>query len=230
MPRSFPKGGIPAEVRWGRPPGLLAGRPRPLLLRIHRLGIEKRPTRGSAADVGVRPTIYADARKWENYAALSVSERSTFPKTFTHPPPHLRPAGGRNCCIMKPNIEAAGQDYHGDLQDPILARSSVPGEGRRRPGRSQSPDARPLYGARGPHGHAARACRAPTISWRSGTGATRRNATARRRRSPRPSWRNLRPERIGNACHQRTHHQRARGRIALRLRREASAFACPRPV
>jgi hypothetical protein len=31
--------------------------------------IEK-PTRGSAADVGVRPTIYADARKWENYAAL----------------------------------------------------------------------------------------------------------------------------------------------------------------
>ena len=43
----------------------------PLLLRIHRLGIEKRPTRGSAADVGVRPTIYADARKWENYAALT---------------------------------------------------------------------------------------------------------------------------------------------------------------
>ena len=47
----------------------------PLLLRIHRLGIEKRPTRGSAADVGVRPTIYADARKWENYAALTVRDR-----------------------------------------------------------------------------------------------------------------------------------------------------------
>jgi hypothetical protein len=30
--------------------------------------------------VGVRPTIYADARKWENYAALSVSERRHFPK------------------------------------------------------------------------------------------------------------------------------------------------------
>jgi hypothetical protein len=99
MPRSFPKGGIPAEVRWGRPPGLLPRPARdalvPLLLRIHRLGIEKRPTRGSAADVGVRPTIYADARKWENYAALSVSERvhsrkrlHTLPRTFG------RPAGG----------------------------------------------------------------------------------------------------------------------------------------
>jgi hypothetical protein len=31
---------------------------------------KKRPTRGSAADVGVRPTICADVRKWENYAAL----------------------------------------------------------------------------------------------------------------------------------------------------------------
>jgi len=47
----------------------------PLLLRIHRLGIEKRPTRGSAADVGVLPTIYADARKWENYAALGLRSR-----------------------------------------------------------------------------------------------------------------------------------------------------------
>jgi hypothetical protein len=26
--------------------------------------------------VGVRPTIYADARKWQNYAALTVRERS----------------------------------------------------------------------------------------------------------------------------------------------------------
>jgi hypothetical protein len=32
---------------------------------------KKRPTRGSAADVGVRPTICADVRKWQNYAALS---------------------------------------------------------------------------------------------------------------------------------------------------------------
>jgi hypothetical protein len=30
----------------------------------------KSPTWGWAADVGVRPTICADVRKWENYAAL----------------------------------------------------------------------------------------------------------------------------------------------------------------
>jgi hypothetical protein len=30
-----------------------------------------RPTWGAPADVGVRPTICADVRKWQNYAALS---------------------------------------------------------------------------------------------------------------------------------------------------------------
>ena len=42
----------------------------PLLLWMRVLRRKKRPTRGSAADVGVRPTICADVRKWENYAAL----------------------------------------------------------------------------------------------------------------------------------------------------------------
>jgi hypothetical protein len=39
------------------------------------LGIYMRPPGGAPADVGVRPTIYADARKWQNYAALTVRER-----------------------------------------------------------------------------------------------------------------------------------------------------------
>ena len=47
----------------------------PLLLWMRVLRRKKRPTRGSAADVGVRPTIYADARKWENYAALPLRSR-----------------------------------------------------------------------------------------------------------------------------------------------------------
>jgi hypothetical protein len=38
---------------------------------------KKRPTRGSAADVGVRPTICADVRKWENYVALGKIARPT---------------------------------------------------------------------------------------------------------------------------------------------------------
>ena len=42
----------------------------PLLLGMRVLRRKKRPTRGSAADVGVRPTICADVRKWEDYAAL----------------------------------------------------------------------------------------------------------------------------------------------------------------
>jgi hypothetical protein len=40
------------------------------------VGIEKRPPWGAAAAVGVRPTIYADARKWENYAALPLGRGS----------------------------------------------------------------------------------------------------------------------------------------------------------
>ena len=42
----------------------------PLLLWMRVLWRKKRPTRGSAADVGVRPPICADVRKWENYVAL----------------------------------------------------------------------------------------------------------------------------------------------------------------
>ena len=57
----------------GADPLVCAGRPRPALcLKNQALATVGRPTRGSAADQGVRPTIYADARKWENYAALGT--------------------------------------------------------------------------------------------------------------------------------------------------------------
>src|ERR1700677_2636398 len=53
---------MPAEIRWGRPLAC-AGRPRPAFsadsVDCHR----EEADQGSAADVGVRPTIYADARK-----------------------------------------------------------------------------------------------------------------------------------------------------------------------
>jgi hypothetical protein len=41
--------------------------------------LKMRPTWGSAADVGVRPTICVDVRKWENYAALGRIARPTTP-------------------------------------------------------------------------------------------------------------------------------------------------------
>ncbi len=49
----------------------------PLLLWMRVLRRKKRPTRGSAADVGVRPTICVDVRKWENYVALGNIARPT---------------------------------------------------------------------------------------------------------------------------------------------------------
>jgi hypothetical protein len=54
---------------------------------------KKRPTRGSAADVGVRPTICADVRKWENYAALAkIACPTTRYVPVTTPPSTLRTA------------------------------------------------------------------------------------------------------------------------------------------
>ena len=45
----------------------------PLLQWIQSIAIPKRPTRGSTADVGVRPTIYADARKLQKLCGIRQS-------------------------------------------------------------------------------------------------------------------------------------------------------------
>jgi hypothetical protein len=55
---------------WGGPL-VRAGRPRPALLSTNQVATSlDKPTRGSAADRGVRPTTNADVRKWESYMAL----------------------------------------------------------------------------------------------------------------------------------------------------------------
>src|SRR5437899_12836698 len=58
---------------WGRPPGL-RGTPRSPPVES-RPCTRRWPTRASAADEGVRPTIYADVRLWENYVALPLRSR-----------------------------------------------------------------------------------------------------------------------------------------------------------
>src|SRR5437899_8727164 len=58
---------------WGRPPGL-RGTPRSPPVEA-RPCTRRWPTRASAADEGVRPTIYADVRLWENYVALPLRSR-----------------------------------------------------------------------------------------------------------------------------------------------------------
>src|SRR5438445_695547 len=64
---------------WGRPPGL-RGTPSSRSPPVESRPCTRRwPTRASAADEGVRPTIYADVRLWENYVALTVRERSGAP-------------------------------------------------------------------------------------------------------------------------------------------------------
>src|SRR5260370_36005133 len=64
---------------WGRPPGL-RGTPSSRSPPVEsRPCLRRWPTRASAADEGVRPTIYADVRLWENYVALTVRERSRDP-------------------------------------------------------------------------------------------------------------------------------------------------------
>src|ERR1035441_8539531 len=61
----FAKLGI--RHNWGADPLVRAGRPRPALLSKNQalVTIDK-PARGPAADEGVRPTIYAGGRNWEN--------------------------------------------------------------------------------------------------------------------------------------------------------------------
>src|SRR5437879_11417374 len=57
---------------WGRPPGL-RGTPSSRSPPVESRPCTRRwPTRASAADEGVRPTIYADVRLWENYVALGA--------------------------------------------------------------------------------------------------------------------------------------------------------------
>ena len=65
----FPNKGFGVDC--GADPLVRAGRPRPALLSKNQALPEPgRPARGLAADEGVRPTIYADARLWEKLAAL----------------------------------------------------------------------------------------------------------------------------------------------------------------
>jgi hypothetical protein len=52
--------------KMGRTPWSAWDAPSRILSKNEVFAIVKRPTRGSAADVGVRPTIYADARNLEN--------------------------------------------------------------------------------------------------------------------------------------------------------------------
>src|SRR5437899_7195218 len=60
---------------WGRPPGL-RGTPSSRSPPVESRPCTRRwPTRASAADEGVRPTIYADVRLWENYVALPSRSR-----------------------------------------------------------------------------------------------------------------------------------------------------------
>src|SRR5438445_9584393 len=81
---------------WGRPPGL-RGTPSSRSPPVESRPCTRRwPTRASAADEGVRPTIYADVRLWENYVAATVRERSTtYAKIKTFMPTQARSASSR---------------------------------------------------------------------------------------------------------------------------------------
>src|SRR5207245_6605317 len=70
----FPTSGMLQNL-WGRPPGL-RGTPSSRSPPAESRPCTRRwPTRASAADEGVRPTIYADVRLWENYVALPLRSR-----------------------------------------------------------------------------------------------------------------------------------------------------------
>ena len=70
MPHSFPNIGNAAEFV-GQTPWSARDALRPPA--ESRPCTRRWPTRVSAADEGVRPTIYADVRLWENYVALGAS-------------------------------------------------------------------------------------------------------------------------------------------------------------
>src|SRR5882757_5824826 len=90
---------------WGRPPGL-RGTPSSRSPPVESRPCTRRwPTRASAADEGVRPTIYADVRLWENYVALPL--RSRFGVTRTVRTESETPAESRR----QPGL-AAPQDEH----------------------------------------------------------------------------------------------------------------------
>ena len=74
MPHTFPTAGIPNQLvgrtPWGCPlgPGTPSSR---RCVKNQSTATTEEPTRGSAADEGVRPTICAIARKREKHVALS---------------------------------------------------------------------------------------------------------------------------------------------------------------
>ena len=53
----FPEAGFPAEIRWGRPPGLRGTPSSRSFCGLRRLAAGRCRTGGRAADVGVRPTM-----------------------------------------------------------------------------------------------------------------------------------------------------------------------------
>jgi hypothetical protein len=69
MPHSFREVGL--STSGGADPLVRAGRPRPALA-LDESGAyhDQGAGQGPAADEGVRPTIDADGRNWENYVAL----------------------------------------------------------------------------------------------------------------------------------------------------------------
>jgi hypothetical protein len=70
MPHSFPKSGMPAEIRWGRPPRPARDALVPFFLRIQSIAIAKRPTRGQPRTWASAPPFMQMPENRENYAAL----------------------------------------------------------------------------------------------------------------------------------------------------------------
>lgn len=77
MSYSFPNCGNPAEVV-GQTPRSARVPLDPLLANISIARERQEPARGPAADQGVRPTINAAARLWENYRTLGLQACRAF--------------------------------------------------------------------------------------------------------------------------------------------------------
>ena len=85
----------------GADPLVRAGRPRPALLSKNQALPEPgRPARGPAADEGVRPTIYADARLWEKLAALGFSLAEAHRRLKSAPPRQLSPGSSERAKVL----------------------------------------------------------------------------------------------------------------------------------
>src|SRR5580704_4039473 len=68
MPHSFRETGA-LHKWWGGPPGPRGTPPSRSFFKVQVLPNDDEPARGPAADEGGRPTFYASARSWDNYAA-----------------------------------------------------------------------------------------------------------------------------------------------------------------